>query len=132
MTKEDFEQLTGKTEQLTEYYRSNVERKIIVTELEWLKDYPYKTSKFERVVLPDSLGITDRYFGGQVYKAAKLKEKPYYVLVNKDDISIGIFIKDEDVDKLTYQELQKLATKYKLACGPKAKKEEIVSQLLTK
>ena len=132
MNKEDFEQLLGKTEELTSYYQANIEKKIIITELEWIKEYPYKTTPLERTYPPITFGITDRYFGGQVYKMAKVKGKPYYILVNKDDVTIGLHIRNEDVPNLSYFDLQKLSAKYKLPCGNKAKKEEIVEQLLTK
>jgi len=132
MRKEDAEQLIENTEKLTSYYQANINKKIIITELSWIKDYPYKFSKLEGIASPVSLGITDRYFGGQVHKAAKIKDKPYYILVDKDDTTIGLLIRDEDVPNLSYQDLQKLAIKYKLECGSKAKKEEIVDQLLTK
>ena len=114
MTKDDFNHLIDQTEGLTSHYQAHTGKKIIVTELEWLKDYPYKLTKLERVCSPLSLGITDRYFGGQVYKAAKVKDKPYYLLVNKDDVTIGLLIRNEDVADLPYADLRKLATKYKL------------------
>lgn len=131
MTREDFEEINGKTEQLSNLYMKNTTKKIIITELEWLDNYPYKTTKLDGIVTPLSLGITDRYFGGQANKAAKVKDKPFYILANNQGITIGLLIKNDDLPKLSYNELQKLAAKYKLKCGKNAKKEDIINELLT-
>jgi hypothetical protein len=131
MTREDFQELTDKTEKLSSLYMNNTDKKIIITELEWINEYPYKLTKLDGLVTPLSLGITDRYFGGQASKAAKVKDKPFYILANKLGGTVGILIKNEDLPKLSYNELQKLAIKYKLKCGSRAKKEEIIEELLT-
>lgn len=130
MTKNDFNELRDKTESLRKFYRDHTDKKIIITETEWLKKYPYKTTPI-RICTPLSLGITDLFFGGQVYRAAKVQSEPVYILANRDDMTIGILIRKEDIPELSYITLQKLATKYRLKCGPKAKKEDIVKELLT-
>lgn len=129
MTEEDFTALMEKTTKVQDTYNTNTEKKIILTDVETLRQYPYATTKLAGLYPPITFGFTDRFFGGQIQKVAKVKDKPYYLLVNKDSVSIGIYIRNEDLKEFTVPELKKLADRYKKKYSITTKKEELIDQL---
>lgn len=128
MTENDFNELVGNTAKLEDHYQTHTSKKLILTELEWLNKYPYKTTALEGLVNPLSLGITDRYFGGQAYKAGKVKGKPYFILADKIGNTIGLLIRNEDLEQVPFQDLRKIAARFKI---PQGSAKEIIEKLLT-
>lgn len=118
---------------------------IIDIRVDSLLRYPYKTSKLGRVYLPSlgandfgaesktwgDFGITDDYFGGNIYKIACLKEKPWYILVNTLDETIGIMHRFEDLEKYSKDELKELCKLQLIQLGDRDSKEVIIEKLLT-
>ncbi len=128
MSENGFNELIVNTAKLENKYRTYTAKKLIITELEWLNKYPYKTTPLEGLVPPITLGITDRYFGGRAQKAGKVKGKPYFILADKIGNTVGLLIRDEDLEEVPYQDLRKLAAKYKI---PQGSAKEIIEKLLT-
>jgi len=65
-----------------------------------LGDIQYKTAKIERIYFPSKTNIDERHFGGRVNKIAKLQNAPLYIIVDKDEKTIGKAMRKVDLDSL--------------------------------
>jgi hypothetical protein len=126
-----FEQIINKTASQSQLYEDNTAKKIILTENQWLEKYPYATTKLKGKVNPIVYGFTDAYFGGNIDSCAIVKGEPYILLVDADLKTIGIYIPNEDLDKLKLQELRDLCDKYKKKYKVDDTKARLI-ELLTK
>jgi hypothetical protein len=124
-----FNELMGKVEETQTLYATNTDKKIILTDTQTLLKYPYKTTSCERLYRIEDFGLTDRYFGGQAYKLAKVAKRPYLLIVNKFDMTIGIMIPIEWLKELTVPELKILCDKYKIEYSKEHKKDELIEML---
>lgn len=112
-------------------YNQNTEKKIIITEAEWLDNYPYKSTKLNGLYDPEQYGFHDRYMGGAVHKLAKVQGEHFLLLVDKFDNTVGIFIPEENLDKLNVDKLKWLCKKYKKSHKSDVTKADMIKLLLT-
>jgi hypothetical protein len=127
------------TERRQEVYSKLTKRKIILVQKELLEKYPFRTTKLERIYgidpnarfnIETAYGLTDRYFGGNIAKAAPVLNSPYVLLANSDDITIGILIPEQNLHLLTVEQLKDLCNLYKLEVPKDYKKQEIIELLI--
>lgn len=129
MDEASFNELMGKVEKTQTEYATNTAKKIILTDTETLMKYPYRTTPCERLYPIEEFGLTDRYFGGQAYKLAKVAKRPYLLIVNKWETTIGIMIPLEWLGELTTPEIKKLCDRYKIEYSNTTKKDELINLL---
>ena len=110
-------------------YNSLVEKKIIFTRVELIKQFPYETSAIQKVVIPEKFNITDREFGGNAHKCAILKNYPYVLIINKLLKTIGIFVPKENLPKFTVTQLKQMAEWLRLPVDDTMKKDNLVNIL---
>jgi hypothetical protein len=133
MTEEDFKKITGQTEQTRDKYSKNTGLKLIDNRVESINKYPYRTTKLEPPPLPPiTFGFTDRYFGGQVNKIAKIRNSPWHILADKNDNTLALYIPKRYISELTHPELKSICTRFKIKYEPKATKAELVEILEAK
>lgn len=96
---------------------------------EKLKDNDYKVSKVAQLIKPETFGLDDTYFGGNVAHVVKLKNKDYYLLVNRLHKTIGICVKTDELDKLTKVDLLAWAKVQNVTLEKNATKEDIIDKL---
>lgn len=97
---------------------------------EKLKDNDYKVSKVAQLIKPETFGLDDTYFGGNVYHVVKLKNKNYYLLVSRLHKTIGICVRTDELEKLTKTELLHWAKVQGLTIGKDDNKEDIINKLI--
>lgn len=111
-------------------YNQNTERKIIIMEDEWVDKYPYKTTPLSGLYDPEEHGFHDRYVGGKIHKIARVKGEYFFILVNKFDNTIGIYIPNDNLEKLNMSQLKWLCKKYKKEHKSDAIKADLIKLLL--
>jgi hypothetical protein len=116
---------------------------IIDIRVESIKPYPYKTTKLGRVYFPrvsdneygaedknwDDFGISDAYFGGNISRIASLKNKPFYIIVSKDDETLGILHRFEDLPRYEKKDLFRVCDNQKIKYTEKDTKVELIDKL---
>ncbi|HAK12828.1 MAG TPA: hypothetical protein DCO78_13455, partial [Chitinophagaceae bacterium] len=88
--------------------------------------HAYKTAKIVRTVPIETYNLTDRYFGGNIYRCAILKNNPYVLLVDKYYTTLGLLLPFENMHMLTVKELLVLCERYKIKTTPDLKKDDII------
>ena len=126
-----FNNLINRTADMAQTYDKNVKRKIIITDNEWLDRYPYATTKLRGRINPLEFGFTDLYFGGNIDSCCIVAGEPYVLLVDADLKTIGIYIPDDNLDKLKLQELKDLCDRFKKEYKADTTKAQLI-ELLTK
>lgn len=121
----------NRTANMAQTYDANVKRKIIITDNSWLEKFPYATTKLKCKVNPLIYGFTDLYFGGNIDSCCVVQGQPYVLLVDADSKTIGIYIPDENLEKLRLQELKELCDRYKKEYKSDTTKAKLI-ELLTK
>jgi len=91
--------------------------------------YQFRTSKNKQVYHADIYGISPNYFGGRATKVAEMKDEPYVLVVNDDDITVGLLIRKDWLDKFTYPQLYDIARGQGLKVNKSLKKNEIIEML---
>jgi hypothetical protein len=106
-----------------------------------LKLYPYKTSKLGKLYFPkidpdqeetktwEYFGVNDGYFGGNIHKIVALKEKPFYIIVNKHDETLGILHRFEDLNKYDKKDLAVLCESQGIIVNTKDSKDYLIDKL---
>lgn len=108
-----------------------------------IKPYPYKTVKLGKVFFPrisdneygatsqnwEDFGIDDSYFGGNIHKIAALKTKPFYILVNREDETLGILHRFVDLPKYDKKDLLLVCSNQNLTYTEKDTKAELLEKL---
>lgn len=122
-------ELEKDTNERVDVYDKFKSKKIILVDKYYLEKYNYKTAKISRTVMPEVFGLTDRYFGGNIYRCAIMKEEPYVVLVDRFFETLGILIPHDNLDKLNIKELTELCKRYKIEIPKDSKKDDIVELL---
>lgn len=103
--------------------------------------YPYKTAKLDKLYFPrvnpdqedtktwEDFGINDGYFGGNIHKIAGLKDKPFYIIVNRQDETLGILHRFEDLKDYSKEDLELLCDLQGIAKNPKDSKQYLIDKL---
>lgn len=106
-----------------------------------LELYPYKTTKLKKLHFPridpnqeetkewEEFGINDSYFGGNIHKIASLKEKPFYIIVNKHDETLGILHRFEDLVKYDKKDLAIICESQGITVNTKDSKDYLIDKL---
>jgi hypothetical protein len=110
-------------------YDKFTEKKIILVDRVLLNENNYKTAKIAKVVFPEAFGLTDRYFGGNIFRCAIMKDSPYVILVDKFFNSLGLLLPKENLHLLTVKELVALCERYRIAVTKETKKDELIELL---
>jgi hypothetical protein len=94
-----------------------------------LKSNDYRYAKIKGLIAPQNFGMDNNFFGGNVYTVAELKNKNYYLLVNRLHQTIGLCVKIDELEKLTKTELIEWARIHKIECKKEDTKEDIINKL---
>lgn len=113
-------------------YNANVAKKFIITYVDYIERYPYETTPLNGIFEPIDFGFTDRFFGGQIHKCAKVKGKPFVLLVSKLQKTLGIYVPNEEMGALTSAELKELCTRLKLEFAKSDTKDKLIEMLTNK
>lgn len=118
-------------------------RVIIDIRTESVEEYPFKTAKLGKVYFPrvgdneygaeslnwDEFKIDDSYFGGNIHKIAALKNKPYYIIVSRNDETLGILHRFEDLKKYEKKDLLKVCDNQHIIYFEKDTKADLIDKL---
>lgn len=127
--KDKIDDLMKRTSETLEYYNSSVNEKIILTETEMIEKYPYQHTLLNGIFEPEDFGFHDRYLGGNIHKIARVKDTPYFILLDAEFNTLAVHIPVENLDKFTVMELKKLCDKYKKEYSTDTKKDELIAIL---
>jgi len=106
-------------------------------------DNNFKTAKCDKIIMPKQIdtkygntdevfpdfGIDDRFFGGNISKIVSLKNKPYYLVIDRFNNTLGIIHRFKDLDKYNKIELQDLCTMQRIKFLDKDSKETLLEKL---
>jgi len=126
MTHEDFMEVLSKSESSRKLYADHTKMKIIVSTYDDYSKYPYQSTKNEGLVNPLDFGFTDRFYGGRCYVLAKVKDKPFYMIIDRGFNTIGLFYPHEMFKDCTITELKSLCTRFRKKFNTTSKKEELI------
>ncbi len=127
-----------KTLERQDMYNTLVKRKLILVAKDLLAKYPFNTTRFTRLYgndenmrdnIVEKFGLTDRFFGGNIAKAAQVKDSAYVVLADAEDNTIGILIPDENLPLLTIEQLKDLLVLFNIAIPKEYKKQDLINLL---
>jgi hypothetical protein len=118
-------------------------RVIIDIRTESVEEYPFKTAKLGKVYFPrvgdneygaeslnwDEFKIDDSYFGGNIHKIAALKNKPFYIIVSRNDETLGILHRFEDLRKYEKKDLLKVCDNQHIIYFEKDTKADLIDKL---
>ena len=116
-------------------------RVLIDIRKENLDAYPYKTTKLLRLYMPsidpenidnkswDFFGINDSYFGGNIHRIASVKGKPFYLIVDVNDNTLGILHRFDDLKDYDKKDLVSLCQMQKIDITDKDTKQTILDKL---
>lgn len=113
-------------------YAVNTTKKFIITYVDYIEKYPYKTTALNGIFEPIDFGFTDRYFGGQIHKCARVKGEPYVLLVSNLQETLGIYVPNEEMSSLTVARLKDLCTRLNLEFSTTANKDKLIELLTNK
>jgi hypothetical protein len=122
-------ELYEETESRVNKFRQNIDRKIILTENEIVAKYNFAKSVIDRLAEPEEFGFTERYFGGNVYKMAIIKDSPYVILVDRRYQTLGVHIPNKNLNKLSIDDLKELCYKFSIPIVSKDTKKILVDKL---
>lgn len=129
MTEEDFLALKAKSDEVEDKYNKNTEKKFIIIYTDFLDQYPYTTTKLERLYDPEDLGFTDRFFGGNIHKVGKIKGKPFMILASQDNKTMGLYIPNDKMKDCTVALLKDLCDRANIEYEKNDNKESIIGKL---
>lgn len=104
-----------------------------------LLKYPYSTTKLGKLFFPridpeqedtkvwESFKVDDRYFGGNIDKIAEIKDKPFFIIADKNSQTIGILHKFDKLQEYTLEDLKDLAGMFRIEGTTK---KDIINGLL--
>jgi hypothetical protein len=109
-----------------------------------VEKYPYKTAKLGRLYFPrvsegkefseetkvwEDFKVDDSFFGGNILKIAELKDKPFYIIVGKDEKTLGIIHRFEDLVKYDKKDLQDCCDNQRISYTTKDTKQDLIEKL---
>lgn len=94
-----------------------------------IKDNDFKYARIKRLMTPTNFGMTEDFFGGNVYTVVELKDKPFYLLVNRHHQTLGLCVKLDELDRLPKEELARWAEVQGVKVNTKDTKEDIIKKL---
>lgn len=117
------------TNERMDFYDKMTGNKIILLDVEMIKEYDYKRAVVEKIVNPEQYKFSDRYLGGVIHKCAVLKDSPYVLLVDKFFNTVGVFLPAENMHKLKITELADICKRHKIEVLPEDKKDNLIEKL---
>ena len=96
----------------------------ILTDVETLKKYNYETAKIEKLMTKAELGLEDNVLGGNVTRAAKIKDEETYILTDRSYVkTIGVAKKKLEKKVGKEEKIEVKADSKCEACGKEFKNE---------
>lgn len=117
------------TDKAVREYNDYNEKKIILTENEIVEEYNFRTANIERTCEPIDFGFTDRYFGGNIFKCAIVRDSPFVVLVDYNLNTLGVHIPRYNLDLCSHDFLKDLCVKYSVTFAKNDSKKVLASKL---
>jgi len=116
---------------------------IIDIRTKYVSKYPYSTTKLGKLYFPrtkegtfkedtliwDDFGIDDSFFGGNICKIAAIKGKPFYILVSREDTTLGIIHRFADLVNYDKKDLYIVCDNQKIAYTTKDTKQDLIDRL---
>jgi len=94
-----------------------------------LKTYPYRTTRLKRLVPLEKFGMDETFFGGNIFTIAEVRDKPLYLLCNRDLETLGVCVRTDELEKLTKTELIEWAQVQRIKIKKEDTKEIVIDKL---
>lgn len=96
-----------------------------------LEKYPYRTTRLKRLITLERFGMDETFFGGNIHTIAEVRDKPIYLLCNKDLVTLGVCVRVDELEKLTKNDLLEWAKVQRIKIKSEDTKEIIIDKLTT-
>jgi hypothetical protein len=95
------------------------------------KKNDYRYAKIAKLISPRDFEMDDTFFGGNIYTIAKLKDEPYYLLVNKFHQALGLCLRVDELNNFSKNVLLEWAGYQKIQTNKDDTKQSLIDKLTT-